>query len=263
MEEKNWDGDKEIDLESNLDADIEEEKFQRRKERYLKERRKKRKRKRICRLLCFGAALAAVLAVVCWGAGWMRENFFTPGIDIGQVQVPDWVVQDFLTPNPYSRSQEPVEEINGVVIHYVGNPGTTAKQNRSYFEGLKDSHETYASSTFIIDLDGTVIQCVPLNEVAFCSNKRNKDTVSIECCHPDETGTFTQETYDSLIRLTAWLCDTFELEEEDVLRHYDVTQKLCPLYMVENPQEWEKFLSDVEVYRQDNPSGTENALITG
>ncbi|MFR8755306.1 MAG: hypothetical protein ACLVG5_00555 [Clostridium sp.] len=38
------------------------------------------------------------------------------------------------------------------MVHYTANPGTTAQQNRDYFEGLKDSHETHASSHFVIGL---------------------------------------------------------------------------------------------------------------
>ena len=42
-----------------------------------------------------------------------------------------------------------------------------------------------------------------------------------------------------MVELTAWLCREFRLDpEEDVIRHYDVTGKLCPLYYVEHPEEW-------------------------
>ena len=30
-----------------------------------------------------------------------------------------------------------------------------------------------------------------------------------------------------------------------MIRHYDVTGKLCPLYYVENPEAWEAFLEDI------------------
>ena len=134
---------------------------------------------------------------------------------------------ELLTPNPYSRPQTATDKITGIVIHYVANPGSTAEQNRSYFEGLKDSHETYASSHFIVGLEGEIIQCVPTSEVAYASNDRNHDTVSIEVCHPDETGKFNDATYDSLVELTGWLCEYLEVPVDNVIRHYDVTGKLC------------------------------------
>ncbi len=152
---------------------------------------------------------------------------------------------ELLTPNPYSRPQTATDKITGIVIHYVANPGSTAEQNRSYFEGLKDSHETYASSHFIVGLEGEIIQCVPTSEVAYASNDRNHDTVSIEVCHPDETGKFNDATYDSLVELTGWLCEYLEVPVDNVIRHYDVTGKLCPLYFVEHEDAWEQFKDDV------------------
>ena len=134
-----------------------------------------------------------------------------------------------------------------MVIHYVGNPGTTAEANRNYFESLSSGDGgVYASSHFIVGLEGEVLQCIPLTEIAYASNSRNDDTVSIEVCHPDETGEFSPVTYDRVVELTAWLCETFRLDPEtDVIRHYDVTEKRCPLYYVEHPEAWDAFRTDV------------------
>ncbi len=59
------------------------------------------------------------------------------------------------------RPQIPVKQVNAIVVHYVGNPGTSAAANRSYFEGLAVSGETYASANFVVGLDGEILQCVP------------------------------------------------------------------------------------------------------
>ena len=117
---------------------------------------------------------------------------------------------------------------------------------------MKDSKITKASSHFIIGLDGTIIQCLPLEEIAYASNNRNGDTIAIECCHPDETGEFTKETYKSLIWLTAWLCGTYNLKQDDIIRHYDVTGKDCPRYYVANEDEWEKLKQEVFIYIEKN-----------
>ena len=69
--------------------------------------------------------------------------------------------------------------------------------------------------------------------------------MSIECCHPDETGKFTDETYASLVQLTAFLCVKYGLDENAVIRHYDVTGKNCPKYFVEHEDAWETFKQDV------------------
>ncbi len=148
--------------------------------------------------------------------------------------------------NPYSRPGIQSDGVQGVVIHYTANPGSTAQENRDYFNGLQYSQETEASSNFIVGLEGEIIQCVPTWEIAYASNERNSDTVSIEVCHPDETGKFTDETYRSLVQLTAWLCVKFDLTMDDVIRHYDVTGKICPKYFVEHEDAWEDFKANVE-----------------
>ncbi len=163
------------------------------------------------------------------------------------------LVVDILDYNEYSRPGIALEEINGIVIHYTANPGTTAEQNRDYFQSLSETGETYASSHFIIGQDGTIVQCIPTSEISYASNDRNWDTLSIECCYNNEDGSFEQATYDQLIYLVAWLCTEHDLDPAtDVIRHYDVTGKECPLYYVENPDAWERLKQDVADYIEAN-----------
>ena len=124
--------------------------------------------------------------------------------------------------------------------------------NRNYFESLKDSKATSASSHYIIGLEGEVVQCIPLNEIAYASNDRNKDTIAIEVCHPDDTGKYTKESYQSLIKLVAWLCGKYNIKTNQIIRHYDVTGKLCPKYYVEHEDEWKQLRLDVKNYIEKN-----------
>lgn len=164
-----------------------------------------------------------------------------------QVEDPE-ITELFLTPNEYSRPGEKLPEVKGIVVHYTANPGSDAEANRNYFESLKDSQQTKASSHFIIGLDGTIVQCIPLDEIAYASNERNADTISIECCHKDESGKFTKQTYRSLIRLLAWLCGEYNLKKDDIIRHYDVTGKDCPRYYVKHEDKWEALKTEVFAY---------------
>jgi len=157
----------------------------------------------------------------------------------------DWITQDLLPENPYSRPGIELERTTGIVLHNIGNPGTTAKQNRDYFAGLAETEERYASSHFVICLDGSIIQCVPVYEIAYASNLRNDDTISIEVCHPDDTGRFTDESYAAAVRLAAWLLKRYNLKPDGVIRHFDVQGKECPRYFVENPDAWETFKTNV------------------
>ena len=159
---------------------------------------------------------------------------------------------ELLTPNPYSRPQKALEKVNGIVVHYTANPGTSARQNRDYFNGLAETKKTKASSHFVIGLEGEIVQCIPCNEISYASNNRNSDTISIECCIEDETGKFNDSTYQSLIELTTWLMGRYDLSADDVIRHYDVTGKKCPLYFVEHEDAWEQFHKDLDTYIKEN-----------
>lgn len=157
------------------------------------------------------------------------------------VEVPEWVDVQIIDVDGVSRRGLELEDIQNIVIHYVGNPGSTAQQNHDWYR----NPESEVSSHFLVGLDGEIIQCIPLNEFSSASNHRNKDTISIEVCHPDESGKFSDASYASLVRLTAWLLSVSGLEPEDVIRHYDVTGKECPRYFVRNEDSWQAFLEDV------------------
>ena len=159
------------------------------------------------------------------------------------VQCPEYVdVQLIPKGITSSRNGRALEKVNNIVIHYVGNPSTTAQQNHDYFS----NSGTTVNSHFLVGLDGEVIQCIPLYERSSASNWRNKDTISIEVCHPDVTGKFNEATEERLIELTAWLCEVCKLESDDVIRHYDITGKLCPIYYVQNEDAWNSFLDSVD-----------------
>lgn len=177
------------------------------------------------------------------------NTFFQKEIQgIGEKQFhqhPDWT-EDFLTVSEYSRPGEPLKEVKNIFVHYTANKDTSAAQNRSYFENLKDTHDVRgASAHFIIGIDGEILQIVPLDEIAYAVQTRNEDSISIECCYKYDNGQFTRETYDSLIGLLAWLVDTYELDTDDILRHYDCGGKKCPLYYVEHEDAWKILKRDV------------------
>lgn len=190
-----------------------------------------------------------------WKGEVVIEDLTSASIEpiVGAAEVfPDLpITEDFLTVNRYSRPGLPLTSApQYIVIHYTANPGSTAKQNRDYFEGLKDSGETFASAQFVIGLSGEIIQCVPCNEMAYCSNELNEMCISIEMCHPDETGNFKDETYNNCVYLVAQLMNYYGLDMDQLIRHYDVTGKNCPKYFVEHDDRWEVFKGFVEEYRE-------------
>lgn len=238
------------------------------------QRQNKRKKKFVlfCRLMpLLGGSLAMLVGVIIIATLNARDSGDESGIS-GMVnsilgakvyvepivsaaeQFPELNIQeDYLTLNEYSRPGDKVDDITKIVIHYTGNPGTTAQANRDYFESLAENPVTSASSHFVIGLDGEIIQCVPLNEIAYASNKANTYSISIECCHPDDSGEFSVATYNRCVALTAELCKYYHLDPEtDVIRHYDVTGKECPRFYVEHPEEWDMFIQFVKTQMEES-----------
>lgn len=219
-----------------------------------KERRLERRRKRRNKLLWHVAFCSAVVVIFLSIASvWLKTEVNEQAAAQAavlklKVEKAPKITQELLTVNEYSRPGTSLKKIKGIVVHYTGNPGTTAMQNRNYFEGLAESKVTKASSHYIVGLSGEVIQCVPLDEIAYASNHRNADTISIECCINNDAGKFTEKTYDALVHLTAWLVGEYDLKIDDIIRHYDVTGKVCPKYFVEHESAWVDFKLDVENY---------------
>lgn len=228
-------------------------------EEYRALRRKKRKKRVIKRIF---VAITTVIITIGLVIGTVEfcKLFFPQIYDEGYVptpfgknisqkvqkaqslSIPDWIEKDIISVHTTARTGKQLTDIKNIVIHYVGNPNSTAKNNRDYF----NKSTTTVSSHFVVGLDGEIIQCLPLWEKSAASNNRNIDTISIETCHPDESGKFSNRTYTSVIKLCVWLCENLGLDENDIIRHYDITEKLCPKYYVENPNEWEKLKLDVK-----------------
>ena len=205
-------------------------------------RRKIKHKKRIRAIVII--VLVAVLAVGCFLGFMLLKNggkLPPKQLNAKSLTAPEYVDVKLINLG-FARTGVKLVEINNIVVHYTGNPSSTAQNNRDYF----NKPDTDVCSHFVIGLDGEIIQCVPLDEKSAASNNRNLDTISIEVCHPDSSGKLNDATYASLVKLTAWLCDNSGLKGKDVIRHYDITGKVCPKYFVDNQSAWEDFLEDVK-----------------
>ena len=218
------------------DEEIYEEQERRRIQARRERRRKRRKQQIIFRAVTFIVFFLALLLIVMLVHKVSEKSAAEEAVVSEPVKYveksPDFAVE-LLTVNEYSRPGTELAQVNGIVVHYTANPGTTAEQNRSYFESLAETGETHASSHFIIGISGEIIQCIPCYEIYYASN---------------DSGKFTDETYQSLVELVAWLMGRYELTADDVIRHYDVTGKDCPKYFVENSNAWSDFKTDLLTY---------------
>ena len=210
-------------------------------------KKSKRKRKlRKGRIVMAVIIVAAIVIMSCLVVKRINQNGEAKKVkNLAEIKVPDWIDSQIIDVDGASRNGYKLKGVKDIVVHYVGNPGTTAQQNHDFYAG----NQSNVSSHFVVGLDGEIIQCIPINEWSAASNWRNNDTISIEVCHPDETGKFKKKTYCSLVKLVAWLENVCDIDESHVIRHYDITKKECPRYFVQHEDKWKTFKKNVEKYR--------------
>ena len=63
---------------------------------------------------------------------------------------------------------------------------------------------------------------------------RSKNVIHIEVCHPDKSGKFTEKSIAALAELVPYLMKKYNIDANNVVRHYDLTGKHCPMYYVDN-----------------------------
>ncbi len=209
--------------------------------KYKRNRRKKNKFKSWMIAIMI---MIALIILVVWGRGYLEDKLQVQ--NLGKTKSPQWIDKQIIEKDGVSRNGKKLDCVKDIVIHYVGNPGSTAQGNHDFYV----SPQSNVSSHFVVGLKGEIIQCIPLNEMSAASNWRNNDTISIEVCHPDDSGKFNKKTYQSLVKLAAWLLERCDLNEKHIIRHYDITGKECPRYYVRHEDKWEEFKDDVKKYRE-------------
>lgn len=131
------------------------------------------------------------------------------------------------------------DAIQYIVIHYTGNDGDTDENNGRYFQGANRN----ASAHYFVD-DDSITQSVPDEYVAWhCGAKRykhnqcrNGNSIGIEICDDVKNGKVypSAQTIRNVVELTQFLMEKYKIPQKNVVRHYDVTGKLCPAYWVDD-----------------------------
>lgn len=173
------------------------------------------------------------------------------------------VKQSLLSVSRYARPGVRMNSVEKIVVHSCGTLGKTGQELRDYYENLKTrkNEDERQSMHFIVDLDGTIYQCIPTNEIALAVSGDIKfKSVSIEYCITGKDGSMSAATYESLCKLCATLCKRYKLSEEKVVRHHDINQPPCPLYFL-NEETWEQFKSDIRTARKGKKITVTNAPI--
>lgn len=125
-----------------------------------------------------------------------------------------------------------------ICVHYTGDCGAPAARLAAFWKNVaagrfKDSPNSWTSAQYIVGLDGEIIRCVPDNEISYAATNQNADTVHIEVCYKQKSGKFEEKSVAALAELVRSLMDKYSIPDGKVVRHYDLTGKLCPAYYVD------------------------------
>ena len=161
---------------------------------------------------------------------------------------------DFKQCNSTNYKSGRSDDIKYLVIHYTGNNGDTARGNVSYFANNKNLS---ASAHYFVDESGVWQSVKDVDTAWHCGAKiykhsycRNSNSIGIELCsRKDSSGNyyFKDETIRNAAELTKSLMVKYNIPVANVIRHYDVTGKVCPAPMVNDTSLWDKFKGIISV----------------
>jgi N-acetylmuramoyl-L-alanine amidase CwlA len=183
-----------------------------------------------------------------------------------------------------NKSQVPAyrngKKVLFIVIHYLGVPNA---DNPNLYGGGYGGH-------FNVERNGSIYKAAdPKTAVVWhCGGGlqgsgghtyhgicTNSNSIGIECgvCYDgteknpsaeSDKWYFTEETQESLVWLVSKLMDEFDICIDHVIRHYDVTGKICPNPYVKNNRlktswTWDRFKANLAQYRKDGTIQTGEA----
>ena len=145
-------------------------------------------------------------------------------------------------------------EVSYVVMHYTGNKKDNAKNNALYFK----NNDVDVSAHFFVD-DSNIYQSIELRDIAWhCGTTgkyyhkvcRNSNSFGIEMCCTGGNYRISDKTVENSAYLCAHLCKMLGITDKTVdtyvLRHYDISHKICPAQMVNDAKEWTAFKTMVK-----------------
>lgn len=154
----------------------------------------------------------------------------------------------------WSRPGTSLERVRFIVSHDTGNPGSTARQNRAYF----NRHVVKASAHTFVD-DGEILEIIPLTEKAYhvryevtADNRKfganaNDAAIGVELCYG--SGIDFEAAYERYVWYHAYLCRRFSLNPlKDIVGHdqLDPSRRTDPQHVfLSHNLTMNQFLSDV------------------
>lgn len=142
--------------------------------------------------------------------------------------------------------------IKYIVIHYTANDGDTDEGNGAYFA----NNDVDASANWFVDEDSATHSVLEANTAWQCGGALqgsgghtyyqkciNANSIGIEMCSDIKNGVYiiTEKTIENTVELTRYLMEKYSVPIANVIRHYDVTGKICPKPFVDDETKWTIF----------------------
>ena len=144
-----------------------------------------------------------------------------------------------------------------LVVHFTANDGDNATNNGKYFK----NNVVKASAHYFVD-DDTVVKSVEEDYVAYAVGGKklngtkgakyhgvctNYNSISIELCDTVKDGKYnvSAKTRANAVELAKDIVKRHNIDKDHVIRHYDVTGKMCPKYFVEDEKAWNEFKNEL------------------
>lgn len=161
--------------------------------------------------------------------------------------------------------------IKYIVMHYTATNGATAKNEVMYFS--TNPSAVYSSADFFVD-DNEIWQYNTQLETRYswavgdgssgsyggvCWNS-NQISIEMSCYQSGGQWFISDKTYNNAVELVKYLMKKYGVTADRVIRHYDVSRKLCPgvngwIAYFGSESTWKKFKSAIS---NNNTSSTSN-----
>ena len=135
-----------------------------------------------------------------------------------------------------------------IVMHYTANNGDTAQNNCDYYHRVGGLQ---ASAHYFVDEHGAMQSVRECDTAWHCGARaywhpecRNDNSIGIEMCsrkRADGSYYIKPETVANAAALAKDIMQRYGIDTDNVLRHYDVTGKRCPMPWVDDPAQWDAF----------------------
>ena len=158
-------------------------------------------------------------------------------------------IQKKITPYNFTANSNKLNYY--IVIHYVGAV-STAKNNVDYYAREK----LQASAHYFVDENSIWQSVEDYNNAWHCGGGlqgsgghsfyqkcKNSNSIGIEMCVKKTAGGewyFENETIENTVELVKYLMKKYNIPVDRVIRHYDVTGKICPAPYIDETK-WAEF----------------------